>query len=79
MKLFITIAFIILVCALSCKKDCEVINDICNEAPPSEGCQAYFSRWFYNKSRNKCQQINYNGCSEYGFATEQECNECKCN
>lgn len=64
----------------SCSKDCEPKNTTCNETPPTdELCQAAFQRWFYNKDENKCEQIGYSGCSQKGFATLVECQECECN
>ena len=78
MKLFKVIIVIILISVASCTKDCDVLNNICNEKPPNELCQEFFTRWFYNKSNNKCEKKSYSGCRQYGFATEQECSECKC-
>lgn len=67
---------VILTC---CSKDCELNLATCSETPPTnELCQAAFRRWFYNKEKNKCEQIGYSGCSQKGFATQQECEECKC-
>jgi len=64
---------------LSCSKDCEPKLATCNETPPTnELCQASFERWFYNKEKNECEKIGYSGCSQKGFATQQECEECKC-
>ncbi len=78
MKLTVII-FIGLIGLISCNKDCEVTNSVCNETPPTnELCHAAFDRWFYDKESNKCEQIGYSGCSLKGFATEQECEECKC-
>lgn len=65
---------------ISCSKDCEPKITTCNETPPTdELCQAAFQRWFYNKDKNKCEQIGYSGCSQKGFETQQECEECECN
>ena len=63
----------------SCKKDCTPTNSVCTETPPkNELCLAFFKRWFYNKDKNKCEEISYSGCNQKGFATEKECEECKC-
>jgi hypothetical protein len=71
-----TIVFII----ISCSKDCEPKLDTCNETPPTdELCQAAFQRWFFNKEENKCEQIGYSGCSQKGFETLEECEQCECN
>lgn len=82
MKSKILILSILLVFTLgliSCSKDCEPKFATCSESPPTdEACQAYFNRWFYNKDKNNCEQIGYSGCSQKGFATKQECEECKC-
>lgn len=52
---------------------------VCKEVPPNdEMCTAAFSRWFYFTASNTCEKISYSGCSQYGFATEEECLECKC-
>ena len=70
---------LIAVLTISCKKDCENTNPICSETvPTNELCQAYFTRWFYDKNSNSCKEVGYSGCSQKGFATKQECEECKC-
>ncbi len=73
------IAFFLTAGLTSCSKECEPKLATCNETPPtSELCQAAFNSWFYNKEKNKCEQIGYSGCSQKGFAQQQECEECKC-
>lgn len=52
----------------------------CEETVPiNEACLAFFTRWFYDEASNKCEQIDYSGCSQKGFATQQECKMCLCN
>ena len=64
----------------SCTKECETINPVCKETPATdELCLAVFERWFYNEKTNNCEQLSYSGCSEYGFETKIECEECDCN
>jgi hypothetical protein len=73
------ILFVLIIGLTSCSKECESQDTTCSETPPTnEICQAYFNRWFYDKENNKCEQIGYSGCSQKGFSTEQECEECKC-
>lgn len=65
----------------SCSDDCSTFLPVptCAEkAPTDELCQAYFQRWFFDASSQKCQQIGYSGCGEYGFATQAECEQCDC-
>ncbi len=71
----------------ACTRTCEELtpcdqtqkNMACQDVvPTNEMCAAYFTRWFYNSESNNCQQIGYSGCSEKGFATQQECEACKC-
>jgi hypothetical protein len=82
MKAKILISALFLVVALgltNCSKDCETKIATCNETPPTdELCDAFFNRWFYDKEKNSCEQIAYSGCSQKGFATERECEACKC-
>ena len=79
LTLFITILLVITLGLTNCSKDCEPTIATCSETPPTnELCQAAFNRWFYNKEKNKCEQIGYSGCSQKGFATQQECDKCKC-
>lgn len=33
----------------------------------------------YNRKKNKCEKIIYSGCSEYGCATEWECEDVSAN
>jgi hypothetical protein len=74
-----TALFVLIVILISCSKDCAPKLATCSETPPTnELCQAYFNRWFYDKNKNKCEQIGYGGCSPKGFETQQECEECKC-
>lgn len=63
----------------NCANDCEQRISTCTERPPTdELCTAAFDRWFYNEGKNKCEQISYSGCSQNGFETQLECEECKC-
>lgn len=64
----------------SCKKkDCDLKITQCSETPPTnEACQAAFNRWFFNEDANACELIGYSGCSQKGFATQEECEACKC-
>ena len=84
MKLkFILLSILFLTLSISCKNDddnnCESDNSTCYEtAPTNEACLAFFTRWFYNKESNSCQQISYSGCSEKGFETKQACDACLC-
>lgn len=80
-SILLFISTLSLVFLISCSKDCAPSNsNICGEsAPTNEMCQAYFQRWFYNPESNQCEQISYSGCSQRGFATENECSECICN
>lgn len=79
--LLIASLFSLTLLGASCQKTCEVVtNAKCKEAPPTnELCQAYYERWFYNQRHDKCEKIGYSGCTQKGFATETECNACKCN
>ncbi len=82
MKKVITIPAILIVLTLgliTCSKDCGSTLVTCSDTPPaSELCDAAFNRWFYNQKKNKCEQISYSGCSQKGFETKQECEECEC-
>ncbi len=79
--------FLLIVGLTNCSKDNEPKIVPCNESqlvtcsetpPQNEICFAAFNRWFYNKVNKKCEQIGYSGCSQKGFSTQQECEECKC-
>jgi hypothetical protein len=82
MKRKISIATILLVLSIGgagCSKECVPSIAACSETPPTnEVCDAYFERWFFNKDKNRCEKIGYSGCSQKGFATQQECEECTC-
>lgn len=64
----------------ACKKKADCVTDKkCLEYPPKdELCQAAFESWFYSTKDGKCYKKGYSGCNEYGFKTEEECEECKC-
>ena len=65
---------------VACSKDCGAPQGACADVvPTNELCQAAFQRWFYNAANNRCEQIGYSGCNAKGFATQAECEACKCN
>ncbi|MDH5476043.1 MAG: BPTI/Kunitz-type proteinase inhibitor domain-containing protein [Cyclobacteriaceae bacterium] len=77
--LILTILLIVIFELTNCSKDCESTISTCKETPPTdELCQAYFNRWFFKEDKNKCEQIGYSGCSQKGFDTLAECEECEC-
>ena len=60
---------------VACDKTVE--NSRCLERPPeNELCLAYFERWFYDKESQSCEKVAYSGCSEKGFETKAECEDC---
>lgn len=76
--IFPIIAFAIFSC--SKQKECGVSDPTCLETVPhDELCQAAFNRYFFNPETEECEQISYSGCSQKGFETLQECQECECN
>lgn len=76
-KMLISILLFSLYAGLTnCKKQCPSNAACYDTVPTNESCLAHFSRWFYNKKNNKCEFVNYSGCSEKGFATQKECEEC---
>lgn len=79
MRKLAALAILLLVTLSSCKDDCGSKSPACSDTPPADQlCQAYFERWFYNEATNSCEKKAYSGCSQAGFATEQECKACKC-
>jgi len=51
----------------------------CNDIPPTdEECDAAFTRWFFVRSSNTCELLEYSGCDQHGFATQEECDQCPC-
>ena len=81
-KFFFKFLFLQVFFLLSCSKNettCEPTNVTCNETvPTNELCQAYFTRWFFDKNTNSCSQKSYSGCSQKGFETKVDCENCKC-
>ena len=62
-----------------CSNHCpEAVPACSHSAPTNELCLAYFQSWFFNESTNQCQKIGYSGCGQYGFATQAECEACRC-
>ena len=73
------VLFVFFIFIQSCSKNCNSSNSTCSEMPPTdELCTAFFKRWFYNKSKNACEEISYSGCSAKGFETKVACDSCKC-
>lgn len=66
--------------SFACKDDCSnTAIPACKETVPTgELCQAAFNRWFYSSDTQTCEEKFYSGCSQKGFATKVECEECKC-
>jgi len=75
-----TASILLIMLAMSCNKKSDCNNSkVCQEQPPKdEACLAFFQRWFYNNTTQKCELIAYSGCSDKGFKTEAECNQCDC-
>ncbi|WP_235298155.1 BPTI/Kunitz-type proteinase inhibitor domain-containing protein [Portibacter marinus] len=81
MKLLLTLGMIlwVTITIFSCSKECTFENTVCTEVPPAdELCQAAFDRWFYVQETKTCESVFYSGCSQRGFATQAECEECEC-
>ena len=80
MKVLKFLFVITLLSFTSCKKDnCGTSSTVCQEAPPTdEACLAFFTRWFYDSNSDTCEEIGYSGCEQYGFASKEECDACKC-
>lgn len=77
-KILIPTVLLALSITSACSKDCEPKFSTCSETPPTEElCQAAFERWFFNEETNECEKIGYSGCSQKGFASKQDCEECK--
>lgn len=72
MKNFLTLAM--LLCAII---SCENAPAACiDTVPTDEQCRALYIRWFYDADTESCDEIKYNGCKKYGFASEEACLEC---
>jgi hypothetical protein len=80
MKFLVYLIFAFLMLT-ACSKACQNNEPApCSETvPQNEACQAYFQRWFYNKSKNSCELEAYSGCTQAGFASKEECEACLCN
>jgi hypothetical protein len=82
MKRSIIVPVMLLVLSLGgvgCSTECEPGIAACSEKPPTdEECDAYFERWFYIEKMNGCEKVGYSGCSLKGFATQEECEACRC-
>ena len=81
MKQIVVLSFCVVLGLVSCKKDCEVIIERCNENLSNDFgfCQAFYKRWFYDNNLNRCVETKYVGYSARGFANKQECEICLCN
>ena len=71
--------FLLAIFFFACSDNCDPVLNTCTDIPPTnEACLAYFERWFYNSETNECEQMGYSGCSEWGFESEEACQECQC-
>lgn len=78
MKKVAFLSLVVLGFCFSCTEEPSKRSVHCSdEVPVDEMCLAHFERWFYDSSANTCTKKAYSGCTEYGFATEQECLECE--
>jgi hypothetical protein len=75
------IILVIILCFVSCKKDCETTIERCNENLSNDFgyCTEAYKRWFYDNNLNRCVETKYVGYSARGFANKQECEICLCN
>ena len=81
MRNLITLCLIFSLFFIACEEECQVDNPpaACSDvAPMDEISQAYFERWFYDKSTNTCEPISYSRSNQVGFTTELECQSCVC-
>ncbi|NNE28459.1 MAG: hypothetical protein HKN16_02405 [Saprospiraceae bacterium] len=80
-EILILLSFCCFVFFPACDKDCDVNPDpVCLETPPTnEACLAFFTSWFYDQDNDECYEEGYSGCSQRGFATLEECQNCLCN
>ena len=80
MKHLLIVFTISIISLAGCKKKEDCVTDKkCLEYPPKdELCDAAFESWFYSTKDGECYKKGYSGCNEYGFKTEEECEECKC-
>ena len=84
MKQLIFLSAFLLFTAFSCEKEeapCVAAEvAACQDVVPTEEmCDAYFVRWFYKPDTKSCERAEYSGCNEKGFASQAECEACKCN
>ena len=55
-------------------------SDFCSKPPESGVCSTMFIAWFYNSTKQECQEFIYLGCggNQNRFKTEEECySKCK--
>jgi hypothetical protein len=54
-------------------------NEKClHVAPSKQPCTNYLERWFYDVSTKTCEKIRFSACEVKGFASQIECDSCKC-
>lgn len=64
---------------LSCNK-CILKSKDCELEPDSGPCEAYITKYYYDKGEKKCQSFLWGGCEgEVPFNTLEECKKCVCN
>lgn len=58
-----------------CNEVCGPEIDQCEQRPKTGQCLAYFVRYFYNSTVNRCQKFIYGGCqaNKNNFKSEKEC------
>lgn len=56
-----------------------MLIDPCEQPVISGPCKGNYSRWYYDKSTQKCSSFNYGGCkgSQNNFISKESCNH-KC-
>nr|CAH8840402.1 unnamed protein product [Trichobilharzia regenti] len=66
-------------CNKTCGRSGTFDKSVCILKPDPGTCRGYFSRYFYNKEKNVCEQFIYGGClgNENNFKTKEEC-DAKC-
>jgi hypothetical protein len=71
----ICLAILFSISLFACQK-----KEVCNLEPEPGPCNAYFTKYYFDHSTQKCEEFIWGGCDGVvPFETKDACESCGCN
>ncbi len=77
-KIFLGAIFLSLLISCDKEEDCKK-SERCDLVPDPGLCQAYITKYYFDKTDGKCKEFIWGGCNGVvPFDTVEECKQCGC-